>query len=385
MPFGGALTIGLGAAAGGVAQGLMSGGGSSESGYSLPPELEIQMLKQFQDSLSQTEAQKQQNSQMLDLFNRRADTLYKAMQGTMPSADAMKSLTASSSEIAMAFGGSASEAIKAGFLDAGAAKAANLIQEREGQMHDYQQGILDNLKTMEASNWVDPAVQHQQEDQRRQLQQDLQRQGVSPAGQQAAMTQFDRGAQDQLFARSQDLKNNLTQRGNMQLGMAGSAFGQSTQGILGAAGLNLQGQQQQYSQAMGEFGAVQSQLQYGQNTIGNMGALAGTQFNAGQTSLQTSRQLTADPQNAFNQIGQYKFSGNAKAALGSGLAGNQSFYDQTGFGKGGSVGGIKNYNAAYQNNARQQATIDRYNSTQQRVNIFGGNAQVTTYTPKSFK
>ena len=74
-------------------------------------------------------------------------------------------------------------------------------------MHDYQQGILDNLKTMEASNWVDPAVQHQQEDQRRQLQQDLQRQGVSPAGQQAAMTQFDRGAQDQLFARSQDLKN----------------------------------------------------------------------------------------------------------------------------------------------------------------------------------
>jgi hypothetical protein len=196
---------------------------------------------------------------------------------------------------------------------------------------------------MESQNWEDPALKHQPESQERQLQQDLQRQGVSPAGQQAALTQFRQNSQDQLFTRSQELKNQMTQRGSMQLGAAGSAFGQSVSGIGAGAGLQLQAQNQGFNQAMQGYGALQSQLQAGQQGIGALAQLGGQQFSAGQSSLAFSRQLNADPMSMYSELGQFKFSGDAKNAIKSGAVGPGTFQQQTGFVRGGGQGGIKDY------------------------------------------
>ena len=364
-------------AAGSIAQGVGSiiggGGSSTSSGYTLPPELAMQMLNQFQTSLKNTYQQQQQNQQMMDLYNDRADVINSAISGSLPTAEAMKSLQQSSTQIAMMFGGNTMEAIKQGFLDKGSAEAAGLIKEQAGQMQNFNQGILDNLKQMQSSNFVDPALKHQQEDQRRQLQQDLQRQGVSPAGQQAALSQFDRQSSDQLFSRSQDLMNQTTQRAQMMIGASGSAFNQYASGISSAAGLQLQGQNQAYNQAMGQYGQFTGALAAGQQGYAGLSALQGNQFNLGQANLQTSRQLNADTQNAFNQIGQYQFNGDVSAALKAGLAGNQTFYQQTGYVRGGGPGGIKNV-------AGQQQNIDRYSAQANQVANYGGTASPYSFT-----
>ncbi|SRR5580765_4900620 len=372
MPPVAAVVGGAASAAGAIAGAVGGGGSSSSSGYTLPPELAMQMLSQFQKSLQGTQQQMQQNQQMIDIYNQRSNIINQTLQGSLPNDVAMKSLQQSTTQLAQMFGGNTMQAIQQGFIDKNSAEAAGLIKEQAGQMQNYDQGFLDNLKTMESQDYVDPALKHQQEDQRRQLQQDLQRQGVSPAGQMAALNQFDRNASDQLFTRSQDLKNQTFQQAQMAIGAAGSAFGQYASGVSGAAQLNLQGQQQQFNQAQQGYQNITGALSNAQQGYAGLSTLQGNQFNMGQTSLQASRQLNADTQNAFNQIGQYKFNNDVNRSLEMGLLGNQTVYQQTGYNSGGGIGGLGTAEAAYQSNQSQKGA-------QTFINQFGQNNPYSSY------
>lgn len=290
------------------------------------------MLRQAQGQLSQLKDLSAQNKQMLKLYNDRVNTLYGAMQGSVPSQDAMNVIKDQNYQIVQAFGGNALEAIQQGFIDANSAKYSGLIQEREGQTYNVGQEELAKLRGMESQDFVDPQLKAEQENQRRQLLQNLQRQGVTPAGQQAALAQFDQQASGALFNRSQELKNQSLARAQGRIEIGQTLLGGSTSALGQAANIDLQGSQNRFNQAMQGFNASQGYMADYQNTLGNLAALGQSQFIAGQQGTNAALQLQQAQQGVFSNIGQYKLSKDAQNALEMGVKGLSpgSYYRQTG-------------------------------------------------------
>lgn len=304
---------GWGALAGGVLGGVagaFSGGGgsSSSSGYTLPPEYELQFLNQIQQNLSQTQAQYGAVNQLYNTYQGRLDTIYGAMQSTIPSDQALQSLRQNNVDLANQLGASAEDLVKNGFI----------TKDDQQHLQDYQDAAQGKL--------VDPGLAQQHKDQRRQLQQDLARQGVPLAQQQIALQQFDASARSEMFNRS---------------------VGLST-GIAGGLQLSQALRQQGFNQAVGSNQNLMNQLGFAQQGLGNLANIGQQGFQAGMANQQYQLGLQNQANQQYQTLGQFKLSKETKAGIESGLVGPGSLFSQTGVSRN-NMGQFKDLQRNYEN------------------------------------
>ena len=180
MPFLESLALGS-AAAGGITKAiggissLFGGGGGSSTGYRLPPELEIQLLRESQRGLKQ-----------LDTDYRRINKL----QGI--------------TERFLTGGGSADE-----FAQEFEAAQLESIEDVKG------------LRQLEGQDFKDPVLEGQISDEKARFEADLARAGVGPTGRARALSQFERLAGERRFTRAEELRTGRTERTLKRFGLLG--------------------------------------------------------------------------------------------------------------------------------------------------------------------
>lgn len=320
---GGASAGPLGAIAGGVLGGVAGafgggGGSSSSSGYTLPPEYELQFLQQMQQNLDYTQQQYQQSNDLYNTFNDRLNLIQGAMSNTIPSNEALAQMRQSNISLAQQLGASAEDLVKNGFI----------TKDDQAHLQDYQNAVQGKLE--------DPGLKQQHLEQRRQLQQDLARQGVPPAQQQIALQQFDQNSRSEMFNRS--------------VGLA--------QGIAGGLNLSSALRQQGYNQALGSNQNLMGQLGFAQQGLGQMANFGQMGYQAGMGNLQYQLGLQNQANQQYTTLGQFKLSGTTKDAIKSGLVGPGTYAQQTGIARG-KVGQFANMQSTY-DNARTQNMLDQY-------------------------
>lgn len=354
-------------AAGGLATGLSSAFADNDPGsYHLTPEYEMQMLAEFQNSITQYQQYQDQNRQLFDAYNQRVEALSGMISGALPSQEGLKYLTESTQKIAMAFGGDAEAMAKAGFMDS------------------YTKEYMDQAKAEYANigttNNTNPVLEAQLADQRRQLEQDLARSGVGPAQRSIALRQFEQSALSQRFE-----ANNQTSAA--RLGALSTMQGN----VLQARGQN-------YNQALGGYGAqfnfLQNQQGMFQSGTAALGNLYGQQYQFGQQYLNTADQLSQRNTQMYQTLGQYDLSKATRYAIESGLVGPGSVMQQTGVSRNNTVG-YKDYIRDQENaggpvsygpasyNAKALTYYERLNQTamQQPGRFVGGRGIIKEANP----
>lgn len=374
-PWGMLIGAGVGALAGGI--GGMFGGGEETSGISLPPEFELGLIQQFSQSMQQIQFLSQQNQIIYDAYRQQNQSLQAALSGTIPSDQALRTLTDTTQQIAQAFGGDALAAIQSGFLDQDSAKYAGLIEEREGAFQNAVQQV-------QSGQFKNPVVENQINDQRRQLEQDLARSGVSPAQRSIALSQFERQASELRFNAGQSFVQ--TQ---------GQALGASTGALQTAAGTSLSGRQFGFQRAVTGYQTGLNQLQFAQQGMAGLASLQQAGFGAGQQYLAQGNAFAQMPMNLYGQLGQFNFSDTSRDLLKSDLIGPGSVGTQTGvpFGQ---TEGFKNIYENYQRNQYQNQfynpyvqTVDKgswgdYTANQNPVNYLPGRSQPARTSARRF-
>ena len=292
--WGTAIGAGAGAIAGGIA-GLFGGGGSkTSSGYTLPPAYEAQLLSYF-DSAQQNYAQQlSQIQSAMSAFRNKISLLDKGIAGTIPPKELTSQLAQHNAQLANALGMSAEDLVSNGF-----------INEDDKSTLDQMRALSDSGNT-----YTDPQLQNQLNDQRAQLNQTLAQQGASPAARAQALAQFDRDAQQQIFARSQNLKQTQS-----------SLLGNTLNASLGA-------KNQGFNQAVGAFGVGQNQLQYVQNSLLNRGSLANMGLQGFLAGNQAVNNQIGQQGALFNQVGQFKLSGETKNNIKKGAYNSNSAFSR---------------------------------------------------------
>jgi len=338
-----ASPVGAIAGAVGAVAGAFSSGSSqtSSSGYTLPPELELQMFQQFHQTQSGLEQYRQQIGSAMNALQAKLDTLNQAIGGTLPAADATKMLAQHNSDLASSLGMSAEEMVKNGFMTEDDAKTLTQMRSLTDQGNIFE----------------DPQLKNQLQDQRRQLDQQLAQQGASPAMRAQALSQFDRQAQEQMFSRSQELK---TSQSNL--------LSQQLQSSLGA-------RQAGFNQALQGYQAGQSQLGFVQNTLGQQAGLSNQGFQAGLQGAQAGSSLAQNQFGNYQQLGTFKFSNTAKNLLSSGAIGPGSVYGQTGI-PGSQTGGYAKNIGRQENAAYARAGGNAINTANKYASAFGANGLV---------
>lgn len=287
-----APAIGALAGAGGAIAGAVQGGGSSSSssGYTLPPEYELQFLQQIQQNLQYTQQQYGAVNDIYNTFQQKLDTIYGAMQNTIPSNQALQQMQQINVGLAQQLGMSAQDMVKNGFM----------TPDDQKHLQDYQDAAQGKL--------VDPGLQQQHTEQRRQLQQDLARQGVPAAQQQIAMQQFDQNSRSEMFNRSVGL----------------------SQGIAGGLSLSQSLRQQGYNQAMGSSQNLMAQLGFAQQGMNQMANLGQMGYQAGMNNQQYQLGLQNQANQQYQDLGQFKLSKGTQQLIAGGAVGPGSMYQQTG-------------------------------------------------------
>ena len=286
----------IGAGVGGIA-GLFSGGGggSQESGYSIPPEYEIQMLDQMHQQQQQVQQQMQQIQQLTDHYQSQITMYDQAIAGTMAPADVTQQISQGNANLIQQLGPAAQELMDNGFLSQ---DVSDTLKQMQGAVGGEQLG--------------DPRLENQLKDQKRQLEQDLARQGVSPAQRAIALNQFDKAASEQRFTRSEELKTGITQRGQAY---TNTSIGAQAQGLQNTFG--MLGQQQNF-------------LGFQQQGIGMQNQLAGQGYQAGTGALAMQQGLRGEQRDIYNNLGQYKLNRQTQYLIEAGAIGPGTGYQQTG-------------------------------------------------------
>jgi hypothetical protein len=274
--------------------------GSGGAALSLPPELEIQMLDDMQMDFDRMNMNFGKIESLTAAYDDRMQTVTDMINGVMPEADGIQALQDNTLAMATMFGDSVQELMDSGFIT------------------EDVQSELDNLRAMEGEDFTDPALEQDLAEQKRQLEQQMVRDGIGPAQRANALRQFEQGATESRFTRKQELLNNATQRGMARIGATLQARGQGV------------------SEAMQMFGATVTGMnalfdQYGQGASALAG-IAGGRLTAGQQGIETSQGIMSDRQNRYTSVGAFTLSDRAKDAVRGGLVGPGTFGQQTGVG-----------------------------------------------------
>ena len=277
----------------GIASMFGGGGGSSQKGgYTLPPEYELQYLQEFDQWMSQAQQDYSMVGEAYNTFNDRVNTLNSIIeQGYSP--ERFQTLQDNTFRLSQVMGQDAEALASGGFItDADKADLAEMQKVASGRYQDVN----------------NPVLEGQIQSQQRQLEQELARAGVPPSQRAIALSQFNQGANEARFGQAQQ-----------QFGLYGNLISQR-------AGLRQQG----YNQAAG---TLNQQMNYGQQFMGAYGQLGqnfGSQYSAMQARQAMQQGLRGEQQNMFTTMGQFKFSGQTKDALSSGLVGPGTMMQQTG-------------------------------------------------------
>lgn len=289
MPVIGAIAT-IGAAAIGAAT---KGGGSEQSGYTLPPEYELQYIKNFQQQMQQMQEDYAKVQSLAQSYSQKIDAL-NSLIGGGDKAEGLKALQQSNYNIALQLGSSSEDLVKNGFLTAEDKADVDKMSHLAGSPGEIIQ---------------DPALEQQIKDQRARTEMDMRRQGASPAAIAQGLQKFDIAANQARFQRSQDLRST----GISQIGQVVST----------RAGLRAQG-----------FGQAQSTL--GQNmgftgqALGLLGSNYSNQLNASNNALQMQQALRGEGREAFTTMGKFMFSDRTQQFLSEGSIGPGSIESQIG-------------------------------------------------------
>lgn len=383
MAVGTAAAIGLGMSAVGTGMSAaFGGGGGGGARLEMPPELMMNYIQQSQQQLQMLNQQYQKVQYLEQNYNQQLDVINEAIKGSMPTEEAVKSLQDQTLKIGQALGMSAKELAENGFMSEESAQQmqslqiertqlnleragldkerASLLAERgvlEGQLH----GLEDERQAMAAmigQESDDPELLRKQSEQRSQLEQELRRSGVKGAQLQRELSRFDQMAREERvrFGRQefeqhgqiygmgvqqyglgqQQLQagQSLLQQGQAQLGLGYQGLGLGSQLL----GQQLSGEAQGVQSALGLAGAQQSALDrlFDQRAagIGGQTAIASTRFGAGMQSAEMAQRAAEAQQGIYGQLGQYKYSGDVKKMLETGVIGPGTAKQQTGIARG---------------------------------------------------
>lgn len=264
---------GIGGALGGLFGG---GGGGSEQGMTLPPSLEFRMLNDMYTQFEQMKQDYSRISNTATAYEKKFNTLAQGIEANLPPEEMRRELARSTAELAQGLGMPIAEAMKQGFLT------------------DMDMEDINKLKELETAEFRDPGYDKDRADQRQQLVQNLQRQGVSGQQLSQALASFDNETTIGAFNVAEQLRGSrsalISNRIGMRQGLQQQNFGFGQQALgaqLGALG--------QYTQIAGAAGQM-----YGQ----------GMQTFATGLGLQSA--LRGEQRDAYSTIGQYKFSKDAK-------------------------------------------------------------------------
>lgn len=289
MPFVTAAGIAAtGTALGGIGQlvGAFGGGGTTVSGFELPPEFELQLVETAETNLREI-TQDLDKAKNLELaFNERIDTLAGLVEGTIPSQEGLMQLRNSAFKIAQNFGGSTEELISSGFLEA-------------DDVEDLQR--LEALETEEGIR--DPRLENQLADERARLEQDLSRQGASPAVRAQALAQFDRRAEESRFTRGEELRTGRFER------------------IRGRIGLRSGLREAGFGRAVAGQQVLTQQLGAAREGIAALGGLAERRLQAGGAVLEARRGLRGERIGISKTLGEFDISGRTRDLLRAGQIG----------------------------------------------------------------
>jgi hypothetical protein len=278
-------TLGVTAAAG--LSSIWGGGSKTESGLKLPPELELQMLRDGFQNLQQIRSDYQKADTMYKQYESRFNLLAQSAEANVPPEEVRRALAKNSADIALSMGQSIDDVIKNGFLSA------------------EDKADIESLVALESQDFRDPAYDQARAQQKQQMMANLQRSGASPQQISQALTEFDNASVLGAFSRGEELRASRAGLISNRIGMR--------QGL----------QQGNFNMALGAMGAQQNVLSNAASQLQGAANLSGMGFQAAQGGLQTSQALRAELQNQYSQFGEYKFSKTAKKFLGSGESGFQ--------------------------------------------------------------
>lgn len=268
--------------------GLFGGDDETVQGLTLPPELEHRFLSEFMEGLTRMNESYKQLTTVIDAYDERMASLDAFVAGQIPPEEAQKRIAETGTKIAEAFGGSALEAIEAGFLDKESAKISGLIEEREGELHD-------TLTEVEAADFRDPALEQQLQKQRVDLEQRLARAGASPAMRAQALREFEQGAETSRFQRTEELRTGKTQR-------AIAGFQAGIGGLGAAAGTRFQARQMGLQEASTGFRAQQDYV----GGLARLGTeVATARFGGGLAGEQAKAGVRTERLGAYESMGKY--------------------------------------------------------------------------------
>jgi len=278
----GSAVPGIGTAAGAVVGGVagflggLFGGGSEESGYQLPLVFEYEIMNAAEANLQGISQDLNRATQTYNLYDQRLKTLEGVMNATIPGKDALEMLRDNSLNIAMHLGQDAQSLIDNGFLN-------------EDDIAD-----LESLGALEGQGFSDPVLENQITSERAKLEQDLRRQGASPATRAQALSQFDRSAEESRFTRAEELRTGKFQRitGKVQL----------RQGLKES---NLQ-------RTLSGYGAVGNEINQARVGVGAAADLSGARYNASNAYTDIRQKLRTERLGTFESLGKFKFSNKAE-------------------------------------------------------------------------
>lgn len=265
----GAGVAGLGDAIGGLFGG--GGGSSQKSGYTIPPEYELQFLQQFQNQFSQMQSDYQTIGAAYNAYNDKIGALNNIIEkGYSP--ENFQAIQQSNFQLGQTLGMDAQTMAKNGF-----------ITSKDQQDMQYMQGLIQGHGQGGTKN---QALEDQIGNQKRQLEQDLARGGVSPAQRAGALAQFEQSANQQRDQNSQQEFGQMSQLLAQRSGLRQQGYNQATNTL--NQGMNMGNQ----------YMAGYQQL--GQNYAG--------QQNAAQNMLQLQQGLRGEANQNFQLLGQMNLS-----------------------------------------------------------------------------
>lgn len=294
-----AAIAGIGAAASGVGN-LVGGVGSAfapgqpTGRLSMPPELEVSFLNQMTEAQRVLSENIQRNRNLTSSFNEKINVLDSLSRGDLPQADAVARLRSLNSQIAQSFGENASEAVKNGFLS-------------EADLAD-----LNELKSVQSQDFVDPRFEQDAQKQRSILEQELARRGASPSVRAQALAQFDNQLSVNRFQNTQNLRESQSNLIAQRLGVRSATAGQNQQ------------------QALNSFNALQQGINSNQQAGSNLLTIAGAQIQGNQQLQQASLSNIDASRQIFSTLGQTDFSGGTRKLLRQGNVGPGNVSGQTG-------------------------------------------------------
>lgn len=312
----GAVAAGVAGVGDAVSSLFGGGGGSSQKGgYTIPPEYELQFLQQFQTQLSQMQADYQTIGAAYSAYNDKVNALNNIIENGY-SHDNFLAIQQANFSLSQALGSDAQTLAKNGFLT-----------EQDAKDMEYTKGLIQGHGQFGTQ---DKALEDQIANQKRQLEQDLARGGVSPAQRAIALAQFEQSANAQRSQNAQQVAGSMSQLIAQRAGLRQMGYGQA-QSTLGG-NMNLANQY------------MTGYQQLGQNYAG--------QLNAQQNALQMQQGLRGEANQNYQILGQMNLSRQTNNFLKGGGAsmwgGPASYGSQTGI-PGNQTGNFARWNQSQEN------------------------------------